>query len=96
LLFLQSCGEGLAPFRSPSRGRRWPDPAASEPRCEKENPGSTGHPRDPRKRQADRSDVRQECVRLNKPDPARAAMADGRQPFMPASVSRCLSLNLSL
>jgi hypothetical protein len=44
------------------------------------------------KRQADRSDVRQEFVR-KKPDPGfePLAIADGRQPFMP-SVSQSLPL----
>src|SRR5208283_4932620 len=31
-LVLRSREEGLAPFRSPSRGRHWPRPAAAKPR----------------------------------------------------------------
>jgi len=43
-----------------------------------------------------RSDVRQNDVRLKKPDPGSGPLrrADGRQPFMPASVSRFLPLSL--
>ena len=51
-------------------------------------------PEDPRKRQADQSDVRQEYARFTKPDPVFGPMekADGRQPFMPKSISRPLPL----
>jgi hypothetical protein len=56
---------------------------------EKGTPAPTPQRRGTRgKRQADRSDVRQEYVRFTKPDPASTlSHADGRQPFMPPRVS---------
>jgi hypothetical protein len=46
---------------------------------------------DPRKKQANRSDVRQEFARFTKPEPVSSPMekADGRQPFMP---QECLTM----
>ncbi len=94
LLFLRSrdASEGLAPFlRSRTLGRRLSDWAAEKPHCAKRGTlaSSDHHPEDRGKRQADRSDARQECVRFNEPEPVSSlGIADGRQPFMPASISR--------
>jgi len=76
LLFLRSrdASEGLAPFlRSRTLGRRLSDWAAEKPHCAKRGTlaSSDHHPEDRGKRQADRSDARQECVRFNEPEPKR-------------------------
>jgi hypothetical protein len=79
--------EGLAPFSD--RGRldaisvrpvgRGASSRKGEPRCPRsKSPGTRG------KRQADRSDVRQEYARLAQLEPVSSLwIADGRQPFMP-------------
>jgi hypothetical protein len=55
-----------------------------EPLGPRSIPGSSARgPKTPRKRQGDRSDVRQEYVRLKEPDPARA-FASGRAPALHA------------
>ncbi len=82
---LRPCGTLGSCFRPTS----WPRAARAETRRSRgvhgPSPGHEPGDRGPRgKRQADQSDVRQECVRLKEPDPVSSlCQTDGRQPFMP-------------
>jgi hypothetical protein len=95
--------EGLAPFRSRTIGRVSVRPwrprslvsAKREPRPKRAIPGSQARgPRTRGKRQADRSDARQEYARVKSPNRFRKLPADGRQPFMPQDYLTTPAFNL--
>jgi hypothetical protein len=95
--------KGWRLFRSRTHGRRLPDLAAASCESAKREPGSGGIPghepgtKDLAKKQADRSDVRQEFARKRARtgfEPNRKA--DRRQPFMPRMSLEPLPFDASL
>jgi hypothetical protein len=92
-------GEGLTPFSYRGRLSTVPSDPGGRGASLREKGNAGVHGPGARgaygKRQADRSDVRHEYVRLKEPDPASSLwLADGRQPFMPANISQSLPSSL--